>query len=36
MAAAARELASEMAWPVVADAYVGLAQRLIAQGRIRA
>jgi glycosyltransferase involved in cell wall biosynthesis len=36
MAAAARQLASEMAWPVVADAYVGLAQRLIAQGRIRA
>jgi glycosyltransferase involved in cell wall biosynthesis len=36
MAAAARQLASEMAWPVVAGAYVGLAQRLIAQGRIRA
>ena len=36
MAAAARQLAPDMAWPVVADAYVGLAQRMIAQGRIRA
>jgi glycosyltransferase involved in cell wall biosynthesis len=36
MAAAARALAPEVAWPAVADAYVGLAQRLIAQGRIRA
>jgi polysaccharide biosynthesis protein PslF len=36
MAAAARQLAQEMAWPVVADAYVGLAQRMIAAGRIRA
>jgi hypothetical protein len=31
MAAEARRLAPDMAWPVVADAYLRLAQRLIAQ-----
>jgi polysaccharide biosynthesis protein PslF len=36
MAAEARRLAPEMAWPVVAAAYVGLAQRLLAEGRARA
>jgi glycosyltransferase involved in cell wall biosynthesis len=30
MASQAREMAPSMAWPVVADAYVGLAQRLVA------
>jgi hypothetical protein len=33
MAAEARQRAPEMAWPVVASAYVGLANRLLAQGR---
>jgi polysaccharide biosynthesis protein PslF len=36
MAAEARRLAPEMAWPVVAGAYVGLAHRLIARRRARA
>ena len=33
VAAEARQRAPEMAWPVVASAYVGLANRLLAQGR---
>ena len=33
MAAEARQRAPEMAWPVVASAYVGLANRLLSQGR---
>ena len=33
MAAEARQRAPEMAWPVVASAYVGLANRLLGQGR---
>jgi glycosyltransferase involved in cell wall biosynthesis len=33
MAAEARRRASELAWPVVAAAYIGLAQRLLAEGR---
>ncbi|MGB8390856.1 glycosyltransferase, partial [Mycobacterium sp.] len=36
MAAEARRLAPEMAWPVVASAYLGLARRLLAQRRARA
>ncbi len=35
MAAEARRRAPEMAWPVVANAYVGLANRLLAPGRTR-
>ena len=35
MAAEARRLAPEMAWPVVAGAYVDVAQRLLAQRRAR-
>ena len=35
MAAEARRLAPEMAWPVVAGAYLSLAQRLIAERRVR-
>jgi hypothetical protein len=31
MAFAARELAPAMAWPVVASAYIALAQRLVAE-----
>jgi polysaccharide biosynthesis protein PslF len=33
MAAEARRLAPEMAWPVVAGAYLKLARRLLAQRR---
>jgi polysaccharide biosynthesis protein PslF len=33
MAAEARRLAPEMAWPVVAEAYLTLAQRLLTQRR---
>jgi hypothetical protein len=33
MAAEARRLAPEMAWPVVANAYVGLANRLLDERR---
>ncbi|MFZ1174945.1 MAG: glycosyltransferase [Mycobacterium sp.] len=35
MAAEARRLAPEMAWPVVAGAYLGLARRVLAQRRAR-
>ena len=35
MAAEARRIAPEMAWPVVAGAYLGLAHRLLAQRRAR-
>jgi glycosyltransferase involved in cell wall biosynthesis len=35
MAAEARRLAPEMAWPVVANAYVALAHRILAQRRAR-
>jgi polysaccharide biosynthesis protein PslF len=35
MAAEARRLAPEMAWPVVASAYLGLARRVLAQRRAR-
>jgi glycosyltransferase involved in cell wall biosynthesis len=35
MAAEARRIAPAMAWPVVAAAYVRLAERLVAHGRVR-